>query len=98
MSCIWFTDHLSCHEATPNAPNDAKRWCAFVLADSALQGLCLLGIYEGYKAYYFDDFLAKEDKAVKAGTKDESARVSVFESPLDFRSPMVRSMQQPPLQ
>lgn len=62
-----------------------------VLCISACQlivGLCLLGIYEGYKAYYFDGFLAKEEKAIKAGTRDEIARVSTFESPLDSRSPM----------
>jgi hypothetical protein len=35
-----------------------------VLCISAAQlvvGLCLLGIYEGYKAYYYDTFIAEED-------------------------------------
>ncbi|GIL73561.1 hypothetical protein Vretimale_5175 [Volvox reticuliferus] len=49
-------------------------------------GLCLLGVYEGYKAYYFDKFIADE----KSDPDDASVatRVAGYESPLDFRSPM----------
>ncbi|GFR48238.1 hypothetical protein Agub_g10100 [Astrephomene gubernaculifera] len=54
-----------------------------VLCISACQlvvGLCLLGVYEGYKAYYYDN-LTDESASV-------SSRVATYESPLDFRSPM----------
>lgn len=56
-----------------------------VLAISAAQlvvGLCLLGIYEGYKAYYYNKFVNE------TSTTAQDVRVAVYESPLDFRSPM----------
>ncbi|EFJ44912.1 hypothetical protein VOLCADRAFT_94677 [Volvox carteri f. nagariensis] len=61
-----------------------------VLCISAAQlvvGLCLLGVYEGYKAYYFDKFIAEEKKDL-SDTASVATRVAGYESPLDFRSPM----------
>ncbi|KAG2493037.1 hypothetical protein HYH03_008700 [Edaphochlamys debaryana] len=58
-----------------------------VLCISACQlvvGLCLLGVYEGYKAYYYDKFLNEEENE----SRGISSRVATYESPLDFRSPM----------
>mmetsp|Transcript_16491 Transcript_16491/g.28273 ORF Transcript_16491/g.28273 Transcript_16491/m.28273 type:complete len:185 (-) Transcript_16491:349-903(-) len=56
-----------------------------VLVISAAQlvvGMVLLGLYEGYKAWYFTHFLIEsEDDKV-------DSRVQSYESPLDFRSPM----------
>ncbi|KXZ55124.1 hypothetical protein GPECTOR_3g276 [Gonium pectorale] len=50
-------------------------------------GLCLLGVYEGYKAYYFDKFLDEEEEEGPTSAA-VAARVANYESPLDFRSPM----------
>ncbi|KAG2448420.1 hypothetical protein HYH02_006312 [Chlamydomonas schloesseri] len=61
-----------------------------VLCISACQlvvGLCLLGVYEGYKAYYFDKFLSDEETEANENA-GVAARVAAYESPLDFRSPM----------
>mmetsp|Transcript_35943 Transcript_35943/g.80010 ORF Transcript_35943/g.80010 Transcript_35943/m.80010 type:complete len:189 (-) Transcript_35943:768-1334(-) len=60
-----------------------------VLSISAAQllvGLCLLGIYEGYKAYYFNSFVDEDSESNRGAS--ESISVSGYESPLDFRSPM----------
>lgn len=38
-----------------------------------------------FNSYYFDSFLNKEDTSGR-----DSSRVSTYESPMDFRSPMVR--------
>ncbi|KAJ9528065.1 hypothetical protein QJQ45_005659 [Haematococcus lacustris] len=55
-----------------------------------LIGVSLLGTYEGYKKYYFNNFLGEEEEQ-DAGSQSIGMRVSGYESPLDFRSPMVRS-------
>lgn len=44
-------------------------------------GLCLLGIYEGYKSYYYKDFVGKEVR--KSGRP--VGRTSSYEDPLDPR-------------
>ena len=44
-------------------------------------GLTLLGIYEGYKAYYYNTYVDQESKEENLD-KDESLRVSGYESPL----------------
>ncbi|GLC43437.1 hypothetical protein PLESTB_001557200 [Pleodorina starrii] len=61
-----------------------------VLCISAAQlivGLCLLGVYEGYKAYYFEKFIGEEG-GIPADNVSVATRVAGYESPLDFRSPM----------
>ncbi|KAJ9528278.1 hypothetical protein QJQ45_014251 [Haematococcus lacustris] len=52
-----------------------------------LIGVSLLGTYEGYKKYYFNNFLGEEEEQ-DAGSQSIGMRVSGYESPLDFRSPM----------
>ncbi|KAL6763956.1 hypothetical protein V8C86DRAFT_2484646 [Haematococcus lacustris] len=52
-----------------------------------LIGVSLLGTYEGYKKYYFNNFLGEEEEE-GAGSQSIGMRVSGYESPLDFRSPM----------
>lgn len=39
-----------------------------ISAAQLLVGLCLLGIFEGYKAYYYNQFLAKESPAAGPGS------------------------------
>ncbi|MEW5302530.1 MAG: hypothetical protein WDW38_002314 [Sanguina aurantia] len=57
----------------------------FIAAAQLVVGLSLLGIYEGYKKYYFSTFVDEEGNALPS---KESNLVSSYESPLDFRSPM----------
>ncbi|GFH16342.1 uncharacterized protein HaLaN_12739, partial [Haematococcus lacustris] len=42
---------------------------------------------QGYKKYYFNNFLGEEE-GEDAGSQSIGMRVSGYESPLDFRSPM----------
>eukprot|EP00798_Chlamydomonas_sp_ICE-L_P030352 gene30352-35357_t len=57
-----------------------------IAAAQLVVGLCLLGIYEGYKAYYFNSFIGSEEE--DTGATERGSRTSTYESPLDFRSPM----------
>uniref|UniRef100_A0A7R9YQT4 CASP-like protein n=1 Tax=Chlamydomonas euryale TaxID=1486919 RepID=A0A7R9YQT4_9CHLO len=56
-------------------------------AAQLLVGLCLLGIYEGYKLYFFNEFLKNEASSdgVNGLTRASSYE---YEDPLDYRSPM----------
>ncbi|GAX78772.1 hypothetical protein CEUSTIGMA_g6209.t1 [Chlamydomonas eustigma] len=53
-----------------------------VAAAQLLIGLCILGVYEGYKAYFYNTFLTENDVA------DDSASTIGYADPMDFRSPM----------
>jgi len=62
-----------------------------VLCIAALQlvvGLCLLGLYEGYKRYYYNVFVAQMSSVQRNETVAYDERIIPYESPLDFRSPM----------
>lgn len=52
-----------------------------IAASQLLVGLVLLGLYEGYKSYYYSDFVGKEVK--RGGAK--SGRTNSYEDPLDPR-------------
>eukprot|EP00798_Chlamydomonas_sp_ICE-L_P030152 gene30152-35132_t len=57
-----------------------------IAASQLLVGLCLLGIFEGYKSYYYNSYLAQDNS--DNALSEEVMRVKGYESPLAFRSPM----------
>lgn len=64
-----------------------------IAAAQLIVGLVLLGIYEGYKSYYFSTYLGDLAAAQRGVSMNEttfpvSERVVSYESPLDSRSPM----------
>eukprot|EP00775_Hariotina_reticulata_P005444 gene5444-5678_t len=54
-----------------------------------LVGLCLLGLYEGYKAYYFNRYIAELEQQQSNSTASYfDPRLGNYENPMDYRSPM----------
>ncbi|KAF5837630.1 hypothetical protein DUNSADRAFT_4133 [Dunaliella salina] len=60
----------------------------FISAAQLLVGLCLLGIFEGYKRYYYNQYLGGEHKGKATDRESEDLAHQNYESPLNFRSPM----------
>ena len=59
-----------------------------VLCIAALQlvvGLSLLGLYEGYKRYYYNVFVAQMSSLQRNETVAYDERIIPYESPLDYR-------------
>lgn len=52
-----------------------------IAASQLLVGLCLLGIYEGYKRYFYNVFLPSQEER-------RPNRADSYADPLDYRSPM----------
>jgi hypothetical protein len=52
-----------------------------IAAAQLLLGMCLLGIYEGYKAYYYSKFVSNLDQQKQQHSGPELE----YESPLNFR-------------
>eukprot|EP00882_Tetradesmus_deserticola_P005835 GHRQ01006142.1.p1 GENE.GHRQ01006142.1~~GHRQ01006142.1.p1 ORF type:complete len:212 (+),score=82.53 GHRQ01006142.1:173-808(+) len=58
-----------------------------IAAAQLLVGLCLLGLYEGYKAYYFNKYIAQL-QVEQWNSTSVNMRVGNYENPMDPRSPM----------
>eukprot|EP00878_Enallax_costatus_P004499 GHUV01004739.1.p1 GENE.GHUV01004739.1~~GHUV01004739.1.p1 ORF type:complete len:208 (+),score=52.02 GHUV01004739.1:267-890(+) len=58
-----------------------------IAAAQLLVGLCLLGLYEGYKVYFFNKYIAEMQAAQRDGDKGPPAAGNYY-NPLDYRSPM----------
>ncbi|WIA38466.1 hypothetical protein OEZ86_001789 [Tetradesmus obliquus] len=72
-----------------SAPRVMRSGCGVLCIGAAqlVVGLCLLGLYEGYKAYYFNKYIAQLQVEQWNSTSID-ARVGNYENPMDPRSPM----------
>ena len=59
-----------------------------IAASQLIVGLCIMGIYEGYKVYFFNTYIASL-AATQRGEKDADAQLNNYGNPMDVRSPMV---------
>lgn len=77
--------------SAPRGSSASMRSGGGVLIISAAQllvGLCLLGLYEGYKVYYFNKYIADLEAQQKESPGSVQTYVNNYSNPMDYRSPM----------